>query len=116
MIDLNAADTKTPRNQSSIPALRIENLSTDFRRAKVLDVRPVHEGRFGKQVDVKLTQGGGTYIWYIRLNDPNLKWLVEQFGADETQWPGNEFAIGLKVDDFNNKLRIRCEVAKKGSK
>lgn len=116
MINLNEQQSSTRRgNASSIPALKLENLSQDKRTAKILETRQV-EGKYGKQVAVKMTYGGGTYIWYLKLNNPNLRFLVDNFGQDENAWAGNEFLIGLEHDSFNNNLQIRCSLKEKAGK
>ena len=115
MINLNEESKGRRGSQSSIPALKLENLSQDKRTCKVLETRQV-TGTYGKQVAVKVTVGGGTYIWYLKMNNPNLRWLCDNFGTDETQWAGEEFMIGLEHDSFNNNLQIRCSAKEAKSK
>lgn len=111
MINFNdgAAGNSRSASPTSIPTLKLENLSQDFKTANILETRQV-DGKYGKQVAVKLTFGGGTYIWYLKLNNPNLRFLVQAFGQDETTWAGNEFMLGLEHDSFNNRLQMRCKV------
>lgn len=88
--------------------------------AKCLAVKyePHPKEKFGKQpgpqVVVKLAIGGQTKFWNLDIaNNPNYKYLCEQFGKDENDWPGQKFQIGLEQHEFYDNLLLRAMFDKK---
>jgi hypothetical protein len=110
MINYESGDGKsqTRRGQEAggIPRLKMENLSFEKRTARVLAVR--EEMAYGEsQVIVKIAFSNSTYLWYLKKKNPNLKFLVDSFGQDETKWMDEEFFLYLENDSFNNRNTIK---------
>jgi hypothetical protein len=96
------------RDTGSIPSLKLENVSFDKRTAKILAARP-QDGKFGRQIAVKIAFAGQTYIWYVRVDSKDGSWcrfLTDNFGQDESMWAGHEFLLFAEHDDFNNRNQI----------
>ena len=100
---------------SGIPRLKMENMSFEKRTARILAVR--EEQAYGEsQVIVKVAFANSTYLWYLKKNNPNLKFLVDTFGADENKWIDEEFFLFLENDTFNNRNTVRTAVPEKGKR
>jgi hypothetical protein len=88
---------------NGIPYLKNENLTVQPKEAKILAVRnDEYEGK--SQVKVKLALDGRIFFWNLRLNNPNLEKLQDQFGLDENEWAAKKVLIGLVQDEFTEKF------------
>jgi hypothetical protein len=98
--------------QTGIPYLKTENVNFDKRTANIIACR-VEDDAFkpGQQAVVaKIAFAGNTYLWTIRLDNPNLDILCDAFGDDEQKWVGKDFLLFLETDEFTNKNYTRVEI------
>lgn len=120
------ARPQSARRQNGLPYIKVENLSTDKAIARVLDVRiaePAPEGsRNFSDIRIKIACKGATWLYGLKLNNPELKKLQDAFSLDENNWPGKEFYLYVEEDEFDGKLYMRVDTnvttgkaAKKGS-
>jgi hypothetical protein len=106
--------TGTQRQQTGLDFLSIKDLSATKQLAKILAARTQPDTYKPGQPDlvaVKIQLPGKLRLWNLRTNNPNLEYLGDQLGDDETQWAGVELFLFNEVDEFDNKTWIRCEVA-----
>lgn len=104
--------SKGGSNRGGLPYLKTENLNFDKRTANIIAARTEDDNfKPGQQaVVVKIAFAGNTYLWTLRLDNPNLDILCDAFGDDEEKWPGKEFLLFLETDSFNNKNWMRVEI------
>lgn len=107
---------KGSQRTTGLPFLRIENLNFDKRTAKILAVKQGEDSRGNKQVTLKVSFVGNTYLWGLRLNNPNVAHLCHIFGNDEETWVGQTFLLALETDEFTNRNWPRAYPAEKESK
>jgi hypothetical protein len=93
------------RSAPSVPFLKVEDLTAEGKRAKILGVQS-QRTKYNDLV-VKLAIGGRSFFFGLRLSNPNFETLYEAFGADENKWVGQEFLIGLEWNDFYEKNFVR---------
>lgn len=103
-----------PRQQSGFPYVRETDLSTDKKRARILDVRvndaKVKEGqRRYSDVIAKIALEGKTFLFGLKADNPNYELLVREFSEDENRWPDREFFLYLELDSFSGKYWTRVE-------
>jgi Zn-finger nucleic acid-binding protein len=101
------------RKPNGLPYIKSENLSSDKAKAKILDVRvaePAAEGsRNFSDIRVKIACKGATWLYGLRLNNPELAKLQAAFSLDENNWPGKEFYLYNEIDEFDGKIWMRAE-------
>ncbi len=103
--DSNRAERGAARKSNR---LRVEDLSTTPRDAKIIAVKADLEGRFGAQVIAKLAVNGDTKFWYLSIKkNPNYKLLVEKFGHDENDWAGQKILLATQQDEFSDQYFVR---------
>jgi len=102
-----------------IPYLKIENVNFDKRTANILSAR-MEPDSFNKSapdvLSLKIAFAGATYLWNLRISNPNLDILADVFGDDEQKWVGKEFLLFLETDSHTNKNQIRAEVKQEAKK
>jgi hypothetical protein len=102
-----------------LPYLKVENVNFDKRTASVLSAR-MEDDNFNRNapqvLSLKIAFAGATYLWNLRINNPNLDILADSFGDDETKWVGKEFLLFLETDTHTNNNQIRAEVVKEAKK
>lgn len=98
--------------RGGLPYLKQENITFDKRTASIIAARTEDDNfKPGQQaVVVKMAFAGNTYLWTLRLDNPNLDILCDAFGDDEEKWVGKEFLLFLETDTFNNKNWMRVEI------
>src|SRR5205807_428893 len=100
--------------RTGIPFLKVENLTQEPKRCKILAVKEDTDGKFNDYV-LKLAIAGTSYFWGLRTNNPNFSILFNEFGAEENQWVGKEFLIHLEYDEFSEKQFPRVKMAPQNS-
>lgn len=90
------------RQRGGLPFLKAENVTAEKRVAKILGTKQGEDQRGKGKVSLKIAFAGNTYLWDLRLNNPNLATLVGLFGQHEEQWVGEQFLLGLQEDEFTN--------------
>lgn len=99
----NKSNGRGQQQRAGLPFLKTENLNFDKRTAKILAVKPGEDNRGNKQITLKISYAGNTYLWGLRLNNPNVKHLIDMFGNDEEKWVGESFLLALETDEFTNR-------------
>jgi len=100
---------------SGLPYLKIENLTTDKQRAKILwagDPKELGGNRFNNIVVLKLEfkVSGRKYLWGLKNENPNLDTLCAGMTEDENTWTDREIDLFLEVKKIDEKKYVRCEV------
>lgn len=96
--------------------LKVDDLSTTPKEAKILMVRLNKNGRFGARVELKLAFEGQIIYWGVAPNpeQTNYAILLEKFGAEENNWVDQRIMFYLEKDKFTEQYFIRVDVPKKG--
>ena len=89
-------------NRGGIPYLKTENVNFDKRTAKILATKLGQDQKGSATVILKIAYAGNTYLWTLRMSNPNLVILCERFGNDEEKWVGESFMLALETDEFTN--------------
>jgi len=89
-------------SRSGVPYFKPNDCFTDKRQARIVGVR-ASVGRFGSQVDVKMSYNNSLWLWTLRPENPSYTELFNALGADENQWPGSSFMLSLQEDEFSGK-------------
>lgn len=101
------------RKPNGLLYIKSENLTTDKVRAKILDIRvaePAAEGtRNFSDIRLKIVVKGATWLYGLKLNNPELAKLQAAFGLDENNYPGKEFFLYNEEDEFDHKIYMRVE-------
>ena len=101
------------RRQNGLPYIKVENLTTDKAKARIIDVRiaePAPEGtRNFSDIRVKIACKGATWLHGLKLNNPELAKLQAAFTLDENEWPGKEYYLYNEEDEFDGKVYMRVE-------
>lgn len=100
------------RERGGLPFLKITNVAFDKKTAKVLSTRMESDNFKPDQevVSVKIAYNSATYLWTLRMNNPNLDILIDAWGPEESKWIGKEFLLFLETDEHTNNSLIRAEV------
>lgn len=106
----------TPRKNSGgsarIPFLTVEHLTKQPKEAKVLSVRAMTKewnGRASQVVSYKLAMDGHTFMWDLKLANPNLKILQDKFGLDENDHVGQKILLFLEQDEHTEQYWPRVD-------
>ena len=99
--------------RSGLNYIKPANLTTDKAIAKILDVRvaePPQDGtRNFSDIRFKIALRGVTWLYGVRLNNPELKKLQDAFGLDENNYPGKKFYMYVQEDEFDGRIYMRVE-------
>jgi len=114
LISYKDDDKSTARNRNNgtaLSTLKPENMTFERRNLKIIAARKVN-GKFGEQVQVKVSYAGQLWLWYQNITKDNtiLTFLVQHFSADETTWAGRECLLYLEQDEFDLRNRPKCEL------
>ena len=86
--------------------MKVENVSQDFKKTKILAVQLVPERTDGQRkfsdLHVKILYGGQLYIWGLKFNHPCYGALLDFFGPNTDGWEDQEFMLGLEVAEFDD--------------
>jgi hypothetical protein len=86
------------------PFLKVENLTAEPKRAKILGVRTQDVG-FNDLI-AKVSLGGTAYFLGMKTSYQPFHALHAAFGADENDWVGREFLIQTTFDEFSEQQRM----------
>ena len=119
-----ATEKATPRKNAGgsarIPFLTVEHLTKQPKEATVLSVRAMTKewnGRSSQVVSYKLAMDGHTFMWDLKLANPNLKILQDKFGLDENDHVGQKILLFLEQDEHTEQYWPRVDFPKgSGSK
>jgi hypothetical protein len=89
------------RPAPSVPFIKVEDLTEEPKRAKILAVQSKNTG-FNDLI-VKLAISGRSYFFGLKASNANYETLFNAFGDDENKWVGEEFTIGLNWNEFYEK-------------
>ena len=95
------ADGGRQRPAPAVPFIKVEDLTADPKRAKILAVETQSTGF--NDIIVKIAVAGRSYFFGLKASNPNYETLFAAFGADENKWIGEEFMIGLNWNEFYEK-------------
>jgi hypothetical protein len=99
--------------RSGIPFLKLENIHPSELLPMTISAVKTGKDQKGKdQITLKILYRGVAYLFSPRLNNPNVKHLIDLFGADETKWSGKECLLGQEPDDFSGRNWPRIFPAK----
>jgi hypothetical protein len=103
------------KREGAMVWLKVEDLSTTPKEAKILMVRLNKNGRFGARVELKLAFEGKIVYWGVPPNkeQTNYSILINKFGADENDWVDQRILFFLEKDKFSEQYFIRVDIAKK---
>jgi hypothetical protein len=110
--------TQQPRDGHDY--LKWTHLSADPKTAKVLACRLQPDNFKPKEqlIMTKLSLDGQTFLFPLRLNNPNLQVLQNAFGYDENEWIDKKFHVFAEEDEVTGQHRIAVEapIKDKGAK
>lgn len=116
-------EKQTPRKNTGgparIPFLTIEHLTKQPKEAKILSVRAMTRewnGKASQVVSYKLAMDGHTFMWDLKLTNPNLKTLQNKFGLDENDHVGQKILIFLEQDEHTEQYWPRVDFPKGNNK
>jgi hypothetical protein len=89
------------RQAPAVPFLKVEDLTQDPKRAKILGVQTQNTGF--NDVIVKIAIGGRSFFMGLKASNPNYEALFNAFGEDDNKWVGQEFMVGLNYNEFYEK-------------
>jgi hypothetical protein len=89
------------RTPPSVPFIKVEDLTEEPKRAKILGVTTKNAGF--NDIIVKIAISGRSYFFGLKASNANYEALFNGFGDDENKWVGGEFLIGLNWNEFYEK-------------
>ncbi len=89
------------RTPPTVPFIKVENLTQEPKRAKILAVKTKDTG-FNDMI-LKIGIGGTSYFFGLKASNENYETLWKAFGDNDTDWIGQEFSIGLQWNEFYEK-------------
>lgn len=89
---------------SPLPFLKVEDMTKEPRRCKILGVDA--NGAGFNDVVMKVHLAGRNFFFGLKANNPCYRTLIEGLGNDETKWADREFSIGMEYNDFYEKNYI----------
>lgn len=109
--DSNAGGRK---REGAMRWLKVADLSTTPKEAKILMVRNNPDGRFGGVVELKMAFEGAIVYWSIPPKKGTTNWdlLLEKFGPEENEWIDKRILFYLEKNAFTDQFYIRVDVAK----
>lgn len=115
---LPTGDTAKSTRKGGLNWIKIDDLSTTPKEAKVLMVRYNENGQFGPSIMLKLAFDGE--IRYLSMRptkkDPRYKILLDSFGPDENNWVDQRIHLLAEKDEFSEQYQMRVALpqGKKG--
>lgn len=100
------------RREGAMKWLKVEDLSTVAKEAKILMVRLNKNGRFGARVEMKLAFDGQIVYFGVPPNPEvtNYAVLLEKFGPEENDWVDQRILLYLEKDKFSEQYFIRVSI------
>jgi hypothetical protein len=89
------------RPAPKVPFLKVEDLTEEPSRAKILGVQTQNTGF--NDIIVKVAIRGKSYFFGLKASNQNYEALFDAFGDNENKWVGEEFLVGLNFNDFYEK-------------
>ncbi len=117
MLPTGNEDSGRTRGKSTVKWLKVEDLSTTPKEAKVLAVNYNKEGRFGPRVELKLAFDGEITYWGVdpkkNSANPNYRDLTAKFGHDENNWVDQRILLYVEPHKFyEGQFNIRVDFPK----
>lgn len=108
-------------NPNAVKWIKVENLTTQPKEAKILKVFYNENGRFGARVELKLAFEGDIVYFGVdpakNSKNPNYKELTAKFGHDENNWIDQRILLFVEPHPFyENQYNIRVDFPKKGAR
>ena len=99
------------RQRAGLPYLKIENVSQDFKKAKIMATQVVPDRTDGSRkfsdIQIKIYYNGQIYLWGLKFTHPVYGALLDFFGSDTDHWQDQEFMLGLELDEFSGRPNLR---------
>lgn len=113
------APKKTSGRSNGLPFLTNEHLSKQPKEAKILSVRVVTKewnGKSSQAVSLRLAMEGHQFMWDLKLSNPNLATLQQQFGLEENEYVDKKILLYLEQDEHSLQYWPRVDFPKPESK
>lgn len=104
-----------PKREGAMKWVKVEDLSTTPKEAKILMVRLNKQGRYGARVELKLAFEGQIMYFGVPPNEEvtNYSLLIKKFGPEENDWVDKRILLYLEKDKFSEQFFIRVDFPKR---